>query len=216
MIRINLLAVERERTRKTRVLIPAAHRVTIGASVILLATLLGIGWWFWSLRQRSLTVDADIIKAEVETQQLRTVLAQVQKFETRKAQLQQRVTLIEQLRKGQAAPVHVLDKISRSLPERLWLTDMKQAGAEFTITGMSTSMTALSDFIANLEGTRWFKRPVEIIDSQVQSNDKNSSDLVKFSIKATFSDPDAPPAEAAPPLKGQGRAAGPGSAKSQK
>ena len=215
MIRINLLAVERERTKKTRVLIPAAHRVTIGASVILLATVLGIGWWFWSLRQRSISIDADIIKAEAETQQLRSVLGQVQKFETRKAQLQQRVTLIEQLRQGQAAPVHVLDKISRSLPERLWLTDMKQAGAEFTIIGMSTSMTALSDFIANLEGTRWFKRPVEIIDSQVQSNDKSSSDLVKFSIKATFSDPDAPPpAESAPPLKGRG--AGPGSAKGQK
>jgi type IV pilus assembly protein PilN len=212
MIRINLLAVERERTKKTRVLIPAAHRVTIGASVILLVTILGIGWWFWSLRQRSISIDADIVKAEAETQQLRSVLAQVQKFETRKAQLQQRVTLIEQLRKGQAAPVHVLDKISRSLPERLWLTDIKQVGAEFTITGMSTSMTALSDFIGNLESTRWFKRPVEIIDSQVQANEK-TGDLVKFSIKATFSDPDAPPpAEAAPPTKGRGA----GSAKGQK
>ncbi len=213
MIRINLLAVERERTKKTRVLIPAAHRVTIGASLILLATILSIGWWFWTLRQRSIYVDAEIVKAEAETQQLRNVLTQVQTFETRKAQLQQRVTLIEQLRKGQSAPVHVLDKISRSLPERLWLTDMKQAGAEFTITGMSTSMTALSDFIANLESTRWFKKPVEIIDSQVQSNAKtNDAELVKFSIKATFSDPDAPPAEAAAPLKGRGA----GSAKGQK
>jgi type IV pilus assembly protein PilN len=212
MIRINLLAVERERTKKTRVLIPAAHRVTVGATVILLATIFGIGWWFWTLRQRSIFVDAEIVKAEAETQQLRNVLTQVQKFETRKAQLQQRVTLIEQLRKGQAAPVQVLDKISRSLPERLWLTDMRQAGAEFTITGMSTSMTALSDFIANLESTRWFKRPVEIIDSQVQT-DAKSGDLVKFSIKATFSDPDAPPpAEPAPPLKGRGA----GSAKGQK
>ena len=52
MIRINLLAVERERARK-RVFIPAAHRVTIGASLILLGTALLIGWWFWSLRQQS-------------------------------------------------------------------------------------------------------------------------------------------------------------------
>ena len=37
MIRINLLAVERERARK-RVLIPAAHRVTAGATMILLGT----------------------------------------------------------------------------------------------------------------------------------------------------------------------------------
>ena len=120
MIRINLLAVERERTKKTRgALIPAAHRVTVGASVILLVTILGIGWWFWMLRQRSITVDQELAKAEAETQQLRSVLQQVQKFESRKAQLQQRVSLIEELRKGQSAPVHVLDKISRSLPDRL-------------------------------------------------------------------------------------------------
>jgi len=206
MIRINLLAVERERTKKTRVLIPPAHRVTIGASVILLATVLGIGWWFWALRAQSIFVDEEVAKAEAEMQQLRSVLGQVQTFETRKAQLQQRVTLIEQLRKGQSGPVHVLDKISRSLPERLWLTDLKQTGADFAISGFSTSMTALSDFVANLEATGWFKRPVEILDSQVQQ-DKRAVELVKFSIKATFSDPDAPPPPAAPKPAGRRGAA---------
>jgi type IV pilus assembly protein PilN len=201
MIRINLLAVERERTKKTRaIVIPAAQRATIGASLILLATVLGVGWWFWSLRQQSQQVDEDLAKAEIQTQQLRSVLAQVQKFEARKAQLQQRVSLIEQLRSGQGAPVHVLDEISKSLPDRLWLTDMIQTGSEFTISGMTTSMSGVSDFIANLEATRWFKRPVEIVDSQVQT-DAKSGDLVKFSIKAMFQDPDAP----APPAAAGGR-----------
>jgi len=205
MIRINLLAIERERSKKVRVLIPPTHRVTVGASVILILTVLGIGWWFWSLRSQSLAIDAEMVRAEGEMQQLRNVLTQVQKFESRKAQLQQRVTLIEQLRQGQFASVHVLDKISRSLPERLWLNDMKQTGAEFTIGGFSTSMTALSDFVANLESTRWFERPVEIVDSQVQT-DAKAGDLVKFSIKATFTDPTAPARPAAP----GGRGAGPG------
>src|SRR5688572_28734213 len=112
MIRINLLSVERERT-KTRVgvVIPAAQRTTIAASLILLSTVLGVGWWFWSLRQESARLDEEIARAETQTQQLRSVLAQVQKFEARKAQLQQRVTLIEQLRSGQSHPVHVLDEI---------------------------------------------------------------------------------------------------------
>ena len=200
MIRINLLAVERQRTKKTRtVFIPPAQRLTIGACTILLATVVGIGGWFWSLHQASKRIDAEIARAETETVQLRGVLSQVQKFEARKAQLQQRVGLIEQLRKGQAAPVHVLDNISRSLPERLWLTEMKQTGAEFTITGFATSLTALSDFVGNLETTRWFKRPVEIVDSQV-----------RFSIKATFTDPDAPapPAPAAKPPARPGGASG--------
>jgi type IV pilus assembly protein PilN len=212
MIRINLLTVERERAKKPRgALIPAAHRVTVGATIILMATMLGIGWWFWMLHQRSAAIDRDLAKAETETQQLRGVLAQVQKFESRKAQLQQRVTLIEQLRAGQTASVHVLDKISRSLPERLWLTDLKQTGQDFTISGFGTSMTALSDFVANLEATNRFKKPVEIVDSQVQADRKTNSELVRFSIKAAYFDPDAPqPAAAAPAAKPGGRGAGRG------
>jgi hypothetical protein len=53
-------------------------------------------------------------------------------------------------------------------------------------------MTAVSDFVANLEGTRWFKKPVESVDSQVQA-DAKAGDLIKFQIKAQFVDPSAPP-----------------------
>src|SRR5689334_61249 len=89
MIRINLLAVDRERTKRGT-LIPAAQRVTIAASLILIGTALFVGWWFWSLHQASVRVDADLARGEREMQQLRSVLAQVQKFEASKAQLQQR------------------------------------------------------------------------------------------------------------------------------
>jgi type IV pilus assembly protein PilN len=194
MIRINLLAVERGATTRAS-LIPAAHRVTIAASVILIGAALLVGWWFWSLQRTSRAIDEGIAAAEVETQQLRSVLLQVQQFETRKAQLQQRVTLIEQLRRGQTGPVHMLDEISQAVPDRLWLTEMTQKGQDLTIAGMTTSMTGLSDFVARLESSQWFKRPVDIIDSEVSSDPKNG-DLVKFSVKATFDNPEAPPAAA--------------------
>ena len=206
MIRINLLAVERERARKRIVLIPAAHRVTAGATVILIGTAALIGWWFLTLRQQSAQLDIDLTQAETETRQIRSVLEQVRKFESQKAMLQQRVTLIEQLRKGQYAPVHLLDEVSKSLPDRLWLSDLTQTGADFTIGGMTDSMTAVSDFVANLEGSRWFKKPVEILDSQVQT-DAKAGDLIKFQIKAQFVDPTAP--VAAPAKAGAGRGPAP-------
>ena len=65
-----------------------------------------------------------------------------------------------------------------------------------------------SDFVASLEATKWFKRPVEILDSQVQT-DKTAGDLVKFSIKGTLNDPEAPPP---PPPAPTGRGAGRGAA----
>ena len=205
MIRINLIAVERARARK-RILIPAAIRVTAGATIILLGTAALIGWWFWSLRQESIRVDQDLVRAESETRQIRSVLEQVRKFESQRALLQQRVTLIEQLRKGQYAPVHLLDEISKSLPDRLWLSELKQTGGDFAINGVTDSLTAVSDFVANLESTKWFKKPVEIIDSQV-TPDPKAGDLIKFQVKAQFVDPTAPPEPPAPakPATGRGR-----------
>jgi type IV pilus assembly protein PilN len=192
MIRINLLAVERERTKK-RALIPAAHRVTIAASLILVGTALFIGWWFWSLRQESARVDEEIVKAEIEMQQLRSVLLQVRQFETSKAALQQRVSLIEQLRRGQAGPVHAIDEVSKALPEYTWLTELSQSGDVFTITGMTTSLTGVSDYIANLGASAWFKPPIELVDSQIDASQRTSEPLIKFSIKAQFASPEAPP-----------------------
>ncbi|HEY3885165.1 MAG TPA: PilN domain-containing protein [Vicinamibacterales bacterium] len=199
MIRINLLAVERA-SKKTRVVIPAAQRVTIGAALILISTLLVIGWWFWSLRTESATLDADIAGAELQTQQLRGVLAQMQKFQSRNAQMQQRVTLIEKLRRGQNEPVHVLDELSRALPDRLWLVTMSEQGPNFTIEGRTTSLTAISDFVTNLEGSSWFKKPVEIIDSAVDQTPQG--DMVRFTIKAVSNDPEAPVAPAVPAGRG--------------
>jgi len=191
MIRINLLTVERAAPKKARAAVTAAQRVTIGAALIFLSTILVVGWWFWSLHTESTQLDDEISKAEVQAQQLRTVLSQVQKFETRKATLQQRVSLIEKLRSGQTAPVHVLDELSRAVPDRLWLVTMAQKGNDFTFEGRTTSLTALSDFVANLEASNWFKKPVEILDSAVDQTP--SGDLVRFTIRATSNNPEAPP-----------------------
>jgi len=205
MIRINLLAVDRGPVKKARSAgVTAAQRVTIGAALILLSTVVGVGWWFWSIRARGIKLDDDIAQAEKESNQLRSVLAQVQKFETRKAQLQQRVTLIEQLRHGQNAPVHILDEVSRAIPDRLWLISMLQRGQDFTMEGRTTTLTGLSDFVSNLEASPWFKKPVEIVDSSVDQGP--NGDLVRFSVRATMQNPEAPPPAAptgrgAPPAK---------------
>ena len=204
MIRINLLAVDRDRTKRGA-LIPAAQRVTIAASLILIITFLGVGWWFWSLHTTSIRVDEDLAKGEREMQQLRSVLSQVQKFEASKAQLQQRVNLIEQLRRGQSGPVHILDEINKAVPERLWLTDLTEKGDDIMLAGMTTSFSGLSDFVANLETSNWFKKPIDIVDSQVIP-DAKTGDIFKFSIKAVFNNPDAPPPPVAAGARGRGTA----------
>lgn len=184
MIRVNLLG-ERKTLRKKTIL-PVAQTLTVGCSLILVVAVASIGWRYWSLHQESRQLDADLGSAQKETARLHPIIAQVQQFEQRKAQLQQRVSLIEQLRKDQTGPVHMLDQISRALPPMLWLTGLKQtpASADVTLEGRCSSLTGLSDFVANLEASGYFQRSVEIVSTAAENT--AAGELIKFQVKAVF------------------------------
>jgi type IV pilus assembly protein PilN len=183
VIRINLLAVDRERAKR-KAKFQIGQKVTVACSLILVAAALVVGWWFWSLQRASADLDQQIADAERETQRLQSIIQQVAQFEARRAQLQQRVTLIEELRKGQTGPVHLLDHISKALPEAMWLTDLKQAGNDVTLDGRCTSLNSLSDFVSGLEASNLFERPVEILDSRVEPATTASPELIRFSVRA--------------------------------
>jgi Tfp pilus assembly protein PilN len=125
MIRINLLASERAQVKK-KVTFHTGQKLTVGCSLILVAAVLLVGWRYWSLTRQSAQLDRDIVAAQQEVTRLHSVIQKVQDFEQRKAQLSQRVVLIEDLRKEQKGPVHILDEISKALPPMLWLTEVKQ------------------------------------------------------------------------------------------
>ena len=198
MIKINLLTVERKVAKK-KFAFQDGQKITIGCSVLLIATALLVGWRYWSLGQESVKLDQDISAAQKEAVRLRSIITQVQQFEQRKTQLQERVTLIEQLRRGQTGPVHILDEVSKALPDRLWLVSMSQRAADFTIEGRTTSLTGVSDFVTNLQASTWFGA-VELLDSQVDQTP--AGDIVRFTLRATAENPEAPPAPAAPAGRG--------------
>lgn len=207
MIRINLLKAERATKRRASFQFGSLTQKTpLLSSVILLAAMLYVGYAYWNLTQREQQMEEQLAQARAQEQQLQSVLKQVEDFEARKKQLQQRVTLIEDLRRGQSAPVHLLDEVSRSIPDRLWLTDMKQTGASVLLDGKTSTLTALADFVGNLENTGYFARPVEIVSSEEERASKDATTvLIKFSMKAEFTPPGAapPPAAGGRPVAGR-------------
>lgn len=186
MIRVNLVEPRRPTEKSGVRALDLAQKVTLIGSLILLVTALGAGWQYWGVSRAQAAIEADIASAQREEAQLASILQQVHTFEARRQQLQERVALIDELRKGQAAPVHMIDQVSRALPEGMWLTRLRQAGYDITIEGECLSLTALSDFVGNLEASRYFQRPVEIIDSEVVPARENRPDVIRFSVKGTF------------------------------
>jgi type IV pilus assembly protein PilN len=213
VIRVNLVK-ERPRPVESRVVFDEAKKIALGGSLILLLAFAYVGWHYWSMDQARQQVERDIEAARVEEQRLNQVISEVRAFEARRAQLEQRVALIEELRRGQTAPVHILDQVSRSLPDMVWLTRMSQTNYDLTLEGNCLSLTALSDFVGALEHSRYFARPVEILNSEVVPATQNTPELIKFQVKATFqmaglkstAAPAAAPGAAVPPAaKGAGR-----------
>jgi type IV pilus assembly protein PilN len=203
MIHINLVAGERRAAKSVAKRFDFAQKMTIVGSLIVVLTVLLIGWRFWALNQHETQLSADIDGAKREEARLAEVLKQVAEFEVQRQQLQDRVSLIDELRKGQNAPVHMIDQISRSLPEMTWLVSLKQDVYDITIEGRSTSHAALSDFVGNLEETRYFQKPVEIVESQVVAGQNDGPDLINFTIKGKFQMAGIePPAPAAATKKG--------------
>jgi type IV pilus assembly protein PilN len=213
MIRINLLGGERK-VQKKALAFDVGQRMTLACSLILVLTAAGVGYWYYALGQQSAQLDADIVRAQQEQLRLQSIIREVNQFDAQRAQLQQRVQLIEQLRSGQSIPVQMLDVISKSVPDMLWLTDLEQKGNEITMAGNSTTLISLSDFVGNLGMSPLLQKPIEIVNSTVQSVTPTgqaaqaggpSIDLIKFTVKASLvPNPKAPP----PPAAGA-RAGGP-------
>jgi type IV pilus assembly protein PilN len=201
MIRINLLAAERTQATK-KLTFQSGQKLTVACSLILVVALVLIGWRYWSLTSQSAQLDKDIVAAQQERTRLQSIIQKVQDFEQRKSQLSQRVVLIEDLRKEQKGPVHMLDEISKALPPMLWLTEVRQvpaagapkgaaatASADVVIDGTSTTQTGVSDFVNNLEASGYFKKSIDIVGTRTVPMAQPPGELVMFTLRARFLTP---------------------------
>ncbi len=190
MIRINLLGGERQKTASA-FRFDVGQQLTAMCGLLVVAAVCGIGFWYWSLSRQAAQLEAEIANRQREAARLDTVLAEVKVFQDRKATLQQRVNLIERLRQGQTVPVQVLDHVSRSLPDMLWLTDLRQEGPFLTIEGRTTTLIGLSDFVGNLGTSAVLQKPIEIVDSAADADASKgpagaaAPELIRFKVRAS-------------------------------
>jgi len=84
----------------------------------------------------------------------------------------------------------MLDEISRALPPMLWLTELKQTEDGVLMDGRCTAVTNLTDFVANLEASGYFKKSIDIVSSQTEPvATAPTGEMIRFSIKAQFQQP---------------------------
>jgi type IV pilus assembly protein PilN len=161
MIRINLLA-EAKPVRKKRGVsaLGGAGRlntILIGVAMGIAVLALLIHWWILSSAIKA--QEEKIRVAQVEVTRLESVLKEVKDFEAKKAKLQKKVDLINQLKQNQKGPVRLMDEVSKALPDLVWLERLDYRGNSISIVGKAFNPPAVANFLENLKRVPAFQEP---------------------------------------------------------
>src|SRR5437773_1587620 len=134
---------------------------TLGQNVLMtgvvILALLFIGWRWYSLETESRRLRNEIAKAQVEKERLQAIIKKGEEYKAKKELLERKIALITQLKRNQSGPVHLLDEVSKQLPDFLWLDSMTESGFAIQIQGKATTYNAVSNFYNNLTGSPYFQ-----------------------------------------------------------
>ena len=163
MIRINLLSEakpSKSRSFKPNIQMPGNVPQNLLMVALVALTLVFMSWKWYSLKAENSDLSGRIVKAEAEKKRLDEIIAKGDTYKARRDLLNKKIGLITQLKKNQSGPVHLLDEISRKLPDFLWLDRMSGVNNGVTISGKATTYNAVSNFYNNLTGSKYFDQVI--------------------------------------------------------
>ena len=204
MIRVNLL-VSSPGASQPRVLVSKEQRPAMMGLTMLLVTGLGIGGWWYYINQQRTSTETSISAAETRLDSLKDAMKLLESARQHKAELEERISLIDRLRNAKHAPVKMLDLMNESITDGLWLMEIKQNASWVQIEGRAMSQLAITDFAQTLQVSGFFKMPVEIVTTMMEQVDE--ANVIRFVLKA---EPAAAPAIPATGAAGKTIAGRPG------
>lgn len=189
MIRINLLPVREARKKADLRQQMMLIAVSAGVSVVLA---LGV---HQLVRSQHRNAQERIASLNQQLIQFKPQQEQVDAFKAKKADIQQKLTVIERLERSRSGPVHILDELASRTPERVWLTLLTANNGQVELKGMSLDNELVALFLTSLNDSKYFTS-VELKETELKLVD--SLKLNTFRIVARLESPDDP-AGATPP-----------------
>ncbi|MCW8942139.1 MAG: PilN domain-containing protein [Gammaproteobacteria bacterium] len=106
-----------------------------------------------------------ILQDEIAT--LDASLKQIDALEDTKEQLLARMDVIQSLQQQRPQIVHLFDDFVRTVPEGIYLRDIKQEGDQLTIQGVAESNGRVSAYMRNIDSSDWMSTPkLKVIETK--------------------------------------------------
>ena len=180
MIRINLLPVRAAQKKE---------KLRSQLSILFLSLiLLGAGCGALYVTKM---LEIDGLKDEIadlgrQNQALKKELGEVVDFEKKKADLEQKLKVLNDLKLAKAGPVHLLDELSRALPQKVWLTDFSENNGQVDLKGYGDTEETVAEFMNNLEASPYYAA-VEL--SVTEQASVGEFKMQKFTLKCSTEKP---------------------------
>ena len=153
MARINLLPWREEarRERQRQFMYSLLGTLVLGAILVLI-----VGLFF---DQRINIQESRNGKLQAEINRLQQRINRINELERTRDRLLSRKAVIEELQASRSLTVELLDKLARSVPVGITLSDVRQQGANVTLLGSAQSNARVSAYLQSLEESDLFLRP---------------------------------------------------------
>jgi Tfp pilus assembly protein PilN len=176
---------------------------TVVALAIPAVALLAIAAMWFSQRSKTAELEASIVEAVADSTRLADLRALSDSLVARERTIRERLALVQGLDEGRFVWPHLLDEVSKALPEYTWLTAIRTSSPlpdlRVQVDGLAANPLAITRFVRNLQESP-FVSGVTIIGSQQQLVDNVAAQAFKILVR--YADPPAATVERTPVVPG--------------
>ena len=164
MIKINLILARKE---KKKVGLRKEFIVLILSVVLLLAVLVLVQLRLEKEKEDTL---AQISNTKKEIVYYKSLTTEVVKAKEAQKTLQDKLNIINSLRKQKGGPAKVLDELSIDKPEKMHLESLKKEGSKLGIEGVALDDETIANFMTTLRKSKLFKNVDLIVSEQAEQS----------------------------------------------
>lgn len=179
MARINLLPWREQlrEERKQRFLVALAGVLAISAGLVFL------GGQYLNSAIEQQTARNDFVRKEIAVLDAR--IKEISELKTRRAQLLERMKIIQDLQGNRPIIGRVFDQFVRTLPDGVYFTELKMTGKSIAISGAAESNNRVSNLMRNLDSSDWLKAPNLTEVKAVTAGAVEQANVFKLSVLQT-------------------------------
>jgi type IV pilus assembly protein PilN len=164
MPRINLLPHrEQKRKERRREFVVGLAAAAFAAAIFVAGGKLVYAGWIDAQNGKNALLKKEIVKLDAQ-------IADIQDLENRKQRLVARMEIIEKLQRKRPEIVHLFDELVKTVPEGIYLTQIKETGKKLEMKGVAQSSTRVSTFMRNIDSSSWMDNPtLQVVESAKDS-----------------------------------------------